>query len=89
MLTQRLVSRTMYRGVPLKYPVGYFRTYSSSNPFALNDKERKEARAKSKLPWYKRWTEYSQSEQFQNKTMLKIYVGCFCCVGSILFLYER
>lgn len=89
MLTQRLVSRTMYRGVPLKYPVGYFRTYSSSNPFSLNDKERKEARAKSKLPWYKRWTEYSQSEQFQNKTMLKIYVGCFFVALVPFYFYMR
>lgn len=89
MLTQRLLLKTTYRSVPAKFLVGYFRTYSSSSPFSLNDKERKKAKAKSKLPWYKRWADYTQSDQFQNKTMLKIYVGCFFIASVPFYFYMR
>ena len=55
----------------------------------MNDKERKQAKKQSQLPWYKRWTNYSNSEQFQNKTMPKVYICAFVVSLVPMYFYMR
>lgn len=95
MLGQRMILRNTYRLTVPKLVIlpicrtNYSTSSSSNNPFPLNDKERKQAKKQSQLPWYKRWTNYSNSEQFQNKTMPKVYICAFVVSLVPMYFYMR
>jgi methyltransferase OMS1 len=64
----------------------HVRFYSS--PFPVNDKEIKQQRELKKLPKYKQWAAYLQSEKF-NKSMTFYYIAGFMGLSIAWYYYMR
>lgn len=64
------------------------RRYYSNQPFKVSSKEFQQQKKLEKIPKYKQWAQYFQSEKFK-KSMTVYYIGGFIVVVVAFYFYMR
>lgn len=75
------------RKIPVIFPCVFYRNYAKV-PFPLDYKRLKEERELKKLPKYKQWAIYFQTNDFKRR-MTKYYLGMFAVMLVAFYYYMR
>lgn len=84
---QRLAQAVCLKRAPVVFPIAFSRYYAKT-PFPLDYKKLKEERELEKLPKYKQWAIYFQTNEFKRR-MTKYYLGMFSVMLVAFYYYMR